>query len=74
MSDWQACGLGLCAAEDGHEGTCVEASGFQEPDPRDYSHVRCDCVPDLGPAHCHLCSGPGWNATWPCRHAEEPTP
>lgn len=20
-------------------------------------HFRCDCVPDLGPAHCHRCSG-----------------
>lgn len=24
-------------------------------DPRETQHVRCDCVPGLGPAHCHLC-------------------
>lgn len=20
------------------------------------NHIECDCVPDLGPSHCHLCS------------------
>ena len=25
-------------------------------DPRKYEHIECDCVPDLGPSHCHLCS------------------
>lgn len=33
---------------------------FDDPrapvDPRSVSHVECDCVPDLGPSHCHLCS------------------
>lgn len=24
-------------------------------DPRDEAHIACDCVPELGPAHCHLC-------------------
>ncbi len=24
-------------------------------DPRAHLHALCDCVPDLGPAHCHLC-------------------
>lgn len=24
-------------------------------DPRDYAHIECDCVPDLGPSHCHKC-------------------
>lgn len=24
-------------------------------DARDYLHAKCDCVPDLGPAHCHFC-------------------
>jgi hypothetical protein len=25
-------------------------------DPRTVAHIECDCVPDLGPSHCHLCS------------------
>jgi hypothetical protein len=25
------------------------------PDPRETQHIECDCVPDLGPSHCHLC-------------------
>jgi hypothetical protein len=25
-------------------------------DPRETTHMPCDCVPDLGPEHCHLCS------------------
>lgn len=25
------------------------------PDVRELLHARCDCVPNLGPAHCHLC-------------------
>lgn len=25
-------------------------------DPREVAHIACDCVPDLGPEHCHLCS------------------
>ncbi|QWY81863.1 hypothetical protein SEA_HONK_40 [Microbacterium phage Honk] len=29
-NEWRACGLGVCAAEDGHEGTCDEASGWAE--------------------------------------------
>lgn len=24
-------------------------------DARDHLHAKCDCVPGLGPAHCHLC-------------------
>lgn len=27
----------------------------QEGDARERLHAKCDCVPDLGPAHCHLC-------------------
>jgi hypothetical protein len=27
---WRACGLGICAANDGHDGTCAEASGWGE--------------------------------------------
>lgn len=26
-------------------------------DARDELHLKCECVPDLGPAHCHKCSG-----------------
>ena len=28
--EWVPCGRGPCAAEEGHEGTCAEASGFEE--------------------------------------------
>ena len=28
---WEPCGRGICAAEDGHEGTCAEASGWGTP-------------------------------------------
>ena len=31
MFDWTPCGLGVCAAESGHDGTCAEASGWDEP-------------------------------------------
>lgn len=24
-------------------------------DAREFLHAQCDCVPRLGPAHCHLC-------------------
>ena len=37
----------------------IRAAGWMplgEPDPRDVAHIECDCVPDLGPSHCHLCS------------------
>ena len=32
----------------------VEA-GEVAQDPREVAHIECDCVPDLGPSHCHLC-------------------
>ncbi len=34
------------------------AAGWTQPgdDPRKVAHIECDCVPDLGPSHCHLCS------------------
>lgn len=25
-------------------------------DPRETEHIECNCVPELGPSHCHLCS------------------
>ena len=34
------------------------------PDARDHLHAKCDCVPDLGPAHCHLCTGEGSPVRW----------
>lgn len=34
------------------------------PDAREYMHAKCDCVPDLGPAHCHLCSADGSPVEW----------
>lgn len=47
----------------------------ERPD-RKHAHWRCDCVPDLGPAHCHRCSGlQGRAVAWdeaPCSaNAEE---
>lgn len=34
------------------------------PDAREHLHAKCDCVPDLGPAHCHLCTGKGAPVKW----------
>ena len=31
---------------------------------REHLHAKCDCVPDLGPAHCHLCSADGSPVEW----------
>lgn len=28
----------------------------KDVDLRKTTHMRCDCVPTLGPAHCHFCS------------------
>lgn len=41
-------------------------------DLREFLHVECDCVPDLGPAHCHECSrdDPNGDFAWPCRYAD----
>ena len=36
----------------------------QEGDARERLHAKCDCVPDLGPAHCHLCSADGSPVEW----------
>lgn len=33
--------------------TAAAAAGT---DMREHLHAKCDCVPNLGPAHCHLCS------------------
>lgn len=38
---------------------------FDPLDPTLPPHFRCDCVPDLGPAHCHRCSRlDGAQVTW----------
>lgn len=42
-------------------------------DLRDTQHVRCDCVPTLGPPHCHLCrEADGAPTPWPCPHGGDP--
>lgn len=41
--------------------TALEA---RQVDAREYLHAKCDCVPDLGPAHCHLCTGKGAPVKW----------
>lgn len=54
------------------EGTAYEDIGWlldalsraAEPDAREHLHAKCDCVPDLGPAHCHLCTGEGSPVRW----------
>ena len=49
-------------------------------DAREFLHAKCDCVPDLWPAHCHLCSDEkGAPVAWPeCAAViavvEEPAP
>jgi hypothetical protein len=30
---------------------------------QDTEHIECDCVPDLGPSHCHLCEST-WRKLW----------
>lgn len=37
-------------------------------DPRDTEHIRCDCVPSLGPPHCHQHE---LETVWPC---DQPSP
>lgn len=41
-------------------------------DIRALEHVACDCVPDLGPPHCHLCSErAGSSAPWDEAHPHD---
>ena len=41
-------------------------------DPRDTEHVECDCVPNLGPTHCHLCgTTAGHPVTWEEAHGAD---
>ena len=48
-------------APEGHEYVTPRAT---VPDAREHLHAKCDCVPDLGPAHCHLCTGEGSPVRW----------
>lgn len=65
-----ACGVELCetclplfdAANREIEGTGSVPDAAT--DVREYLHAKCDCVPDLGPAHCHLCSADGSPVEW----------
>lgn len=41
MAEFVPCGLGVCAAEDGHEGTCEEASGWAQCAAVDEHGSRC---------------------------------
>lgn len=44
----------------------VERATPPSAEAREVLHCRCDCVPDLGPAHCHLCSTErGEQVAWP---------
>lgn len=44
----------------------------QMRDPREWQHVECDCVPDLGPSHCHLCGKEaGREMPWAEAHGKE---
>lgn len=66
-SDIVVCGD--CGVQIGlHELPEVRASVVpEEPeDPRKVAHIACDCVPNLGPEHCHLCSERNGKPTaWP---------
>jgi hypothetical protein len=49
----------------------------KQPEPelaeQEFLHVECDCVPNDGPSHCHLCtllSNVGGVVEWPCGYAE----
>jgi hypothetical protein len=33
----------------------IAVQGEGDDDPRDVAHIECDCIPDIGPSHCHLC-------------------
>jgi hypothetical protein len=45
---------------------CPAPPAPQEGDARERLHAKCDCVPDLGPAHCHLCGNEqGSPVPWP---------
>lgn len=65
-----ACGVELCetclplfdAANREIEGTGSVPDAAT--DAREHLHAKCDCVPDLGPAHCHLCSADGSPVEW----------
>ena len=56
--------------EDGVAAALRAANMLREPgaatDAREHLHAKCDCVPDLGPAHCHLCGNErGAPVPWP---------
>jgi hypothetical protein len=43
-------------------------------DPHETEHIWCDCVPQLGPPHCHLCSEiAGREMPWTEAHPDFPT-
>ena len=38
---------------------------YPEEDPRNNTHMMCNCVPNLGPEHCHLCTREkGYEVNW----------
>ena len=49
--DYEPCGIGMCAANEGHSGTCAEASGWDEPEVKptaeDDSQLAADIVAAL---------------------------
>lgn len=42
--------------QDQPAGTGTDGTTKRERPLQEHAHWRCDCVPDLGPAHCHRCS------------------
>lgn len=41
MAEFEPCGRGICAAEDGHAGTCDEASGWTETEFLPFECAHC---------------------------------
>src|SRR5690606_5171822 len=42
-------------------------------DPREVAHIECDCIPNLGPSHCHLCGErAGHPISWAAAHRSQP--
>ena len=61
------CGRGICAAEEGHEGTCDEASGWAETECGPDCPQDCGCRVDAGPERAE--SGRGTAATLEAENA-----
>ncbi|GEL47084.1 hypothetical protein CHO01_22000 [Cellulomonas hominis] len=70
--DWRAQTIYGRGEHRRHLAEQVAALGVRAGDPRDVAHIECDCVPDIGPSHCHLCSvRAGREMPWAEAHPSE---